>query len=86
MFSGFTVSGASLQVLNVGDRGTISRFTRTDPSTLSHLQSLGLDRGKAIAVTQRHPNFIVSTEDGHLTLPPLLVSAIYARLAGPQLS
>ncbi|MFQ4136187.1 FeoA family protein [Nodosilinea sp. PGN35] len=85
MFDRFTVSGAALQVLNVGDRGTISRFTRSDPSTLFHLQSLGLDRGKAIAVTQRHPNFIVSTEDGHLTLPPSLVSAIYVRLAGPNL-
>ncbi|WOD40112.1 ferrous iron transport protein A [Nodosilinea sp. E11] len=83
MFSGFTISGASLQVLNVGDRGTISRFTRTDPSTLSHLQSLGLDQGKAIAVTQRYPNFMVSTEDGHLTLPPSLVSVIYVRLTGP---
>ncbi|WP_035984785.1 ferrous iron transport protein A [Leptolyngbya sp. KIOST-1] len=84
MFNRFTVSGAALQVLNVGDRGTIARFTQADPVILSHLQSLGLDRGKAIAVTQRHPNFMVSTEDGHLTLPPSLVSAIYVRLAGPS--
>jgi hypothetical protein len=85
MFSGFTVSGASLQVLNVGDRGTISRFTRSDPSTLSQIQSLGLNQGQEIAITQRHPNFRVSTEDGHLTLPPSLASAIYVRLAGPRL-
>lgn len=86
MFSGFTVSGASLQVLNVGDRGTISRFTCTDPATLSHLQSLGLAPGSAIAITQRYPNFIISTEDGSLTLPPSLVSAIYLRLASvPQI-
>ncbi len=75
-----------MQVLNVGDRGTISRFIRADPSTLSHLQSLGLDRGTKIAVTQRHPNFRVSTKDGHLTLSPSLASAIYVRLTGPQLS
>lgn len=81
MFRRFTVSGAALQVLNVGDRGIISRFTEDDPLVLSHLQSLGLDRGKAIAVTQRHPNFVVSTENGYLTLSPPLVSAIYVRLA-----
>lgn len=83
MFNRFTVSGAALQVLNVGDRGTISRFAQTDSLTLSYLKSLGLDRGKAIAVTQRHPNFVVSTEKGYLTLPPSLVGAIYVRLAGP---
>jgi ferrous iron transport protein A len=82
MASGFTISGASLQVLNVGDRGTIARFTRADPSILSHLQELGLDRGTEIAVTQRHPKFRVSTQEGHLTLPPSLVQAIYVRLAG----
>lgn len=85
MFDRFTVSGAALQVLNVGDRGTIARFTQTDPVILSHLESLGLGRGKAIAVTQRHPNFVVSTEDRHLTLPPSLVNAIYVRLTGPNL-
>jgi Fe2+ transport system protein FeoA len=82
MFHQFTVSGAALQVLNVGDRGMITRFIQDDPLTLSHLESLGLVRGKAIAVTQRHPDFIVSTESGYLTLSPSLVSAIYVRLAG----
>jgi len=48
------------------------------------LQSLGLDRGTKIAVTQRHPNFMVSTEDGDLTLPPSLARAIYVRLTGPS--
>jgi Fe2+ transport system protein FeoA len=86
MFSGFTVSGASLQVLNVGDRGTIARFPRADPSTLSHLQELGLDRGTEITVTQRYPNFRVSTKDGYLTLPPSLVQAIYVRLIGGDTS
>ncbi|MFQ3618157.1 MAG: ferrous iron transport protein A [Cyanobacteriota bacterium] len=81
MFNRFTVSGATLQALNVGDRGTIARFTQTDSLTLSHLESLGLNQGKAIAVTQRYPNFMVSTENGYLTLSPLLVSAIYVRLA-----
>ncbi len=82
MFSGFTVSGASLQVLNVGERGTIARFVRADTATLSCLQALGLNQGKIIAVTQRHPNFQVSTEDGELTLPPSLVRSIYVRLMG----
>lgn len=84
MFNRFTVAGAALQVLNVGDRGTIARFTQTDSQILSHLQSLGLTQGKTIAVTQRHPNFMIRTEGGYLTLPPLLVSAIYVRLVGPQ--
>lgn len=80
MFSSFTVSGASLQVLKVGERGTIARFPRADSSTLSHLQELGLNRGTEITVTQRYPRFRVSTADGHLTLPPSLVQAIYVRL------
>lgn len=86
MFSGFTISGASLQVLNVGDRGTIARFPRADPSTLSYLQELGLERGTEITVTQRYPNFRVSTKDGPLTLSPLLVQAIYVRLTSGNTS
>jgi ferrous iron transport protein A len=84
MVNGFTVSGASLQILNVGDRGTISRFPRADPLALAHLNSLGLERGTAITVTQRHPKFIVSTEDGHLILPPSLVQMIYVRLVNGE--
>jgi ferrous iron transport protein A len=80
MFNGFTISGASLQVLNVGDRGTIARFPRADPATLSLLQKLGLNRGTEITVIQRSPNFRIRTADGHLTLPPALVQAIYVRL------
>ncbi|TVQ08599.1 MAG: ferrous iron transport protein A [Leptolyngbya sp. DLM2.Bin27] len=83
MLSSFTISGASLQMLNVGDRGTIARFPRADPSTLSHLQELGLDQGTEITVTQRYPKFKISTKDGHLTLSPGLVNAIYVRLINP---
>lgn len=80
MLVGFTVSGAALPMLNVGERGIITRFTQANTSTIDQLQALGLNRGTGITLEQRHPKFIVKTEQGRLALTPQMARAIYVRL------
>lgn len=79
MFTGFTVSGASLPLLNVGERGVIARLTNTDADALRDLKALGLDRGSSIRMVKRYPNFVISTGGKQVTLSKRLSRAIYVR-------
>lgn len=79
MFNGFTVSGASLPLLNIGERGIIARLTSADADTVRELRSLGFDRGASIRMVQRSPHCVVSTGGKQVTLSKRLSRAIYVR-------
>lgn len=80
MFTGFTISGASLKMLRVGERGMIARIQDTDPSVVDQLRRLGLVPGTPITLEQRFPRFIVRTHQGPLALTQAMIQAIYVRL------
>ena len=80
MFTGFTVSGASLKLLKVGERGTIARIRDTNPTVMEELRKLGLSPGTSITLEQRFPRFIVRTHQGPLALTQGMIQAIYVRL------
>ena len=79
MFVGFTVAGASLPVLNVGERGIITRFIGNDTKVVVKLKMLGLDRGAAIEIVKQFPNTIVRTGAQQIALSERLSRAIYVR-------
>ncbi|MEY2978546.1 MAG: FeoA family protein [Prochlorotrichaceae cyanobacterium] len=79
MFTGFTISGSSLSLLNVGEQGVISRFTNTDTTTTQTLKSLGLDLGTSIQIVKRFPTVVVSTGAAQIPLTKSLSRAIYVR-------
>ncbi|MEL6552068.1 MAG: FeoA family protein [Cyanobacteria bacterium J06621_11] len=80
MFTGFTVSGASLKLLNVGERGVIARIKDTDPTVVDQLRRLGLSPGTSIVLEQRFPRFIVRTREGSSALTQAMIQAVYVRL------
>ncbi|MEO0647942.1 MAG: FeoA family protein [Cyanobacteria bacterium J06650_10] len=80
MFTGFTVSGASLKLLNVGERGVIARIKDTDPTVVDQLRRLGLSPGTSIILEQRFPRFIVRTREGSSALTQAMIQAVYVRL------
>ncbi len=79
MFTGFTISGASLQLLNVGERGTIARIKDADPSVQDKIRRLGLSPGVSITIEQRFPRFVVRTCNGSAALTQAMIRAIYVR-------
>ncbi|MBE9138682.1 ferrous iron transport protein A [Nodosilinea sp. LEGE 07088] len=79
MFTGFTVSGSSLPLMKVGERGIIARLASTDASAVRDLKALGLDRGKSIHLIERFPNFVVSTGGKQIALSKRLRQSIYVR-------
>lgn len=80
MFTGFTVSGSSLPLMKVGERGIITRFTSTDTRAIRELKALGLDRGKSVRLVQQFPNFVISAGGKQLALSKRLRQSIYVRV------
>lgn len=82
MFDSFTVSGASLKLLNVGEHGVVARLTRTDTDTVQALKTMGLVPGAAITLEQRFPRFVIKTRTKRLALSENMIQAIYVRIKG----
>ncbi|MGD1900216.1 MAG: ferrous iron transport protein A [Phormidesmis sp.] len=80
MFTGFTISGASLKLLKVGERGVIARVKDSDPIVTEQLRRLNLSPGTSITLEERFPRFIVRTHAGSLALTQAMIQSIYVRL------
>lgn len=79
MFSQFTVSGASLKLLKVGEQGVISRLNAASPAIARQIRALGLSPGMSITVEQRFPRFLVHTCQASVALSQPMIEAIYVR-------
>ncbi|MEO0536304.1 MAG: ferrous iron transport protein A [Cyanobacteria bacterium P01_A01_bin.123] len=79
MFTSFTVSGSSLKLLKVGERGVIARVKGVNSSVAQTLASMGLAPGTSITLEQRFPRFVVRTHKGPLALTQSMIQSIYVR-------
>ncbi|MBD2459881.1 ferrous iron transport protein A [Oscillatoria sp. FACHB-1407] len=85
MFSqGFTVSGSSLKLLDIGERGVVAALRNPDDGVIRQLRGLGLLPGTLIQLEQRSPQFVVTTESDRITLDDRLIGAVYVRLTNPK--
>ena len=82
MFDSFTVSGSSLKLLKVGERGVIARVRGANPMVAEQLRRLGLSPGTPITLEQRFPRFVVRTRKGALALTQSMIQSIYVRIGG----
>ena len=82
MFDGFTVSGSSLKLLNVGEHGVVARLTRADTPTVQALKKMGLIPGASITLEQRFPRFVIRTGTTRFALSEKMIQAIYVRIKG----
>ncbi|NJO73692.1 MAG: ferrous iron transport protein A [Leptolyngbyaceae cyanobacterium RM1_406_9] len=78
--AGFSVQGASLQLLRAGERGIITRINAQQDTIAQALKTKGLILGQAIAVEQRFPQFIVRVGNATHALNDLSKQAIYVRI------
>ncbi len=82
MFDSFTVSGSSLKLLKVGERGVIARIKETNSTVADQLRRLGLSPGTSITLEQRFPRFVIRTRQGPLALTQSMIQSIYVRIGG----
>ncbi len=82
MFDSFTVSGSSLKLLKVGERGVIARIKETNSTVADQLRRLGLSPGTSITLEQRFPRFVIRTRQGPMALTQSMIQSIYVRIGG----
>jgi len=77
---GFTVSGSSLKLLKVGERGKVTGLRHSNDRVAQKLRSHGIRPGMAIMVEQRSPRFVIRVNGRSLALDDQTLGAIYVRL------
>ncbi|MDZ8189072.1 MAG: FeoA family protein [Nostoc sp. ChiSLP02] len=80
MFTPFSVTGCSLELLRVGEQGIITFCKIEDQKMLNQLLSKGITPGKYITVKQRFPSLIIKVENTSLSVDTQTARAIYVRI------
>lgn len=78
---GFTVSGSSLELLNPGERGVITKFKTKDDTIIKKLMAMGVTPGISITVEQRFPSFVIKTGHNRLAIDKGIARSIYVRIS-----
>jgi ferrous iron transport protein A len=82
---GFVVSGSSLKLLKIGERGVVSGLGSVNDRTVRQLKTMGITPGTAITLEQRFPRFVVKIGGDRFALNQELIQAIYVRILDNQL-
>ncbi|QLE57100.1 FeoA family protein [Nostoc sp. TCL26-01] len=80
MFTPFSVTGSSLDLLKTGDRGIVKFCKIQDKTIIKKFSSLGLTTGTTITVEQHFPTLIVKVGSILLEIDKELARAIYVRI------
>ncbi|RCJ23518.1 iron transporter FeoA [Nostoc sp. ATCC 43529] len=80
MFTPFSVTGCSLELLRVGEQGIITFCKIEDETNLKKLISKGITPGKYITVQQGFPLVIIKLENTSLSVDIETARAIYVRI------
>ncbi|HEY9798972.1 MAG TPA: FeoA family protein [Leptolyngbyaceae cyanobacterium] len=80
MYSYFTVTDSSLDLLKVGDRALVKFCNVQDKNIIKKLNLLGLTTGVMISVKQDFPTLIITVGTILLEIDKALARSIYVRL------
>lgn len=78
---GFTLSGSSLELLNPGERGVITKFKTKDEAVIKKLMAMGVTPGISITLEQRFPSFVIKTGHTRLAIDKEIARSIYVRVS-----
>jgi ferrous iron transport protein A len=80
MFTPFSVTGCSLELLQVGEKGIITSCKIQDDIILKKLKSLGVTTGTSITLEQQFPSLIIKVGKILLDVEREVARAIYVRI------
>ncbi|WP_375493390.1 FeoA family protein [uncultured Nostoc sp.] len=80
MFTDFSVTGCSLELLRKGERGIVTFSKNQDETILKQLMLMGVTPGANITLKQKLPSFIIEIGNTDLTLDIESIRAIYVRI------
>ncbi|MEH2135937.1 FeoA domain-containing protein [Nostoc sp.] len=77
MFTCFSVTGYSLELLTIREQGVVTFCKSHDEIILSKLILIGILTGNIITLKQNFPSFVIKMENTSLTLNTESIRAIY---------
>ncbi|MBN3947535.1 MAG: ferrous iron transport protein A [Nostoc sp. NMS7] len=80
MFTRFSVTGCSLELLKTGERGIVTFCKSQDERILRKLISMGVTPGTNITLEQHFPSLIIQVGNTSLALDIESIRAIYVRI------
>ncbi|MDZ8257588.1 FeoA family protein [Nostoc sp. ChiQUE01b] len=80
MFTSFSVTGCSLELLRTGERGIVTFCKTQNKTILKKLISMGIVTGTHITLKQHFPSLIINIENIDFVLDLESVQAIYVRI------
>ncbi|NET00482.1 MAG: ferrous iron transport protein A [Sphaerospermopsis sp. SIO1G2] len=80
MFTSFTVTGCSLELLKPGDKGIVTVCKSQDETIRKKLIALGIRTGTNISVEQHFPSLVIKAANISLTIDRATARAIYVRV------
>ncbi|MEH2353816.1 FeoA family protein [Nostoc sp.] len=86
MFTRFSVTGCSLELLRTGERGIVIVCKTQDETISKKLISIGIIKGINITIKQHSPSFILNIDNRDFVLYLESVRAIYVRVIDNYIS
>ncbi|OYD94898.1 ferrous iron transport protein A [Nostoc sp. 'Peltigera membranacea cyanobiont' 210A] len=86
MFTSFSVTGCSLELLRTGERGIVIFRKTQDETILKKLISIGIIEGTNITIKQHFSSFILNIDNRDFVLDLESVRAIYVRVIDNYIS
>ncbi|MEH2241894.1 FeoA family protein [Nostoc sp.] len=80
MFARFSVTGCSLELLRMGERGIVTFCKSQDETILKDLISMGVIPGTTITLEQHFPSSIIKVGNTSLALNIESIRAIYVQI------
>ncbi len=80
MFTRFSVTGCSLELLKPGEKGIVTFCKNQDKKILTKLISMGITPGTTITLKKRFPSLLIKIKNTDLALDIETVRAIYVRI------
>jgi ferrous iron transport protein A len=80
MFTPFSVTGCSLELLRMGERGIVTFCKSQDKTILNQLISMRITPGTTISLKQKFPSLILKLENTDLALNIESIRAIYVHI------
>ncbi|MEA5550602.1 FeoA family protein [Anabaena cylindrica UHCC 0172] len=80
MFTSFSFTGCSLELLKPGEKGIIISCKTQDEGIRKKLISMGIKTGNSIILEQQFPSLIVIFNNISMTIDRQTARAIYVRL------
>jgi ferrous iron transport protein A len=77
---GFVVSGSSLKLLRLGERGVVCGLSQSNDRTVRQLKAMGITSGTSIVLEQRFPRFVIKVGGDRFALNHDLIQSIYVRV------